>query len=103
MVKFCPDVFCMARRLAWALAGETVPEAVRIVETGRSIGAPWVDTTVLLPATTGTLRTMPVARPVGTITTSTLPDEVLCSIGDSTKLPLASATVDLTTSPPRSA
>ncbi|MNT96520.1 hypothetical protein D3C72_2386330 [compost metagenome] len=84
----------------------TVPETRRYVDTGSVIGAAAVEIAVLPPATTGTLRTIPVPRALaapGTTTTSTVPAVLLCSIGDSVKLPLASATVDFTTTPLRSA
>ena len=79
---------------------------VRIDAVGNVIGEAELEIAVLPPATTGTPRTMPVARPLaepGTTTTSTAPAVLLCSIGDSVKLPLTSATVAFTTTPLRSA
>ena len=104
--KVPPPVCCKARIVPAAEAGVTVPRTLPKLEAGRLSGAAAVETAVLLPATTGTLRIIPVPRAavdVGTLTTSMVPVVLLCSIGDSVKLPLLSATVALTTTPPRSA
>ncbi|MGN5477303.1 hypothetical protein ACTMU2_11645 [Cupriavidus basilensis] len=61
--KVPPPVCCKARIVASELAGVTVPDTLPNVEAGRLSGAAVVSTAVL-PATTGTPRTMPVPRPV---------------------------------------